>query len=35
MSLRLTPTGNQAEGIHWARDYELRTSLRRNWDVEL
>jgi hypothetical protein len=36
MSLRLTPTGNnQAEGVHWARDYELRTSLMRNWGVEL
>jgi hypothetical protein len=36
MNLRLTPTGNnQAEGVHWARDYELRTSLRRNWGVEL
>ncbi len=32
ISLRLAPTrNNQAEGVRWARDYELRPSLRRNW----
>ncbi len=36
ISLRLTPTrNNQALGVHWARDYELRASLTRNWSVDL
>jgi hypothetical protein len=36
MSLRLTPTrNNQAERVHWARDYGLRRSLRRNWGLDL
>jgi hypothetical protein len=36
LSLRVGPTrNNQARGVHWARDYELRASLRRNWDVVL
>jgi len=32
ISLRLAATrNNQAERVRWARDYELHTSLRRNW----
>ena len=35
ISLRLAATrNNQALGIRWAREYEFRTSLRRNWGVE-
>lgn len=34
ISLRLSPTlNNQTERVRWARDYELLTSLRRNWSV--
>jgi hypothetical protein len=34
ISLRVGPTGNsQALNVRWAQDYELATSLRRNWDV--
>jgi hypothetical protein len=34
ISLRIAPTrNNQALGVHWASDYELRASLRRNWNV--
>ena len=34
ISLRVAPTrNNQALGVHWARDYELCTSLRRNWGI--
>src|SRR5262249_41065163 len=34
ISLRVAATrNNQAVGIHWARDYEFRTSLWRNWGV--
>ena len=34
LSLRLSPTANnQARRIHWATDYELVASLRRNWSV--
>jgi hypothetical protein len=36
ISLRLSPTrNNQAERVRWARDYELRASLSRNWSVEV
>jgi PD-(D/E)XK endonuclease len=35
ISLRLAATGNnQAVGVRWARDYELATSLRRNWRTD-
>jgi hypothetical protein len=34
VSLRLAPTlNNQATNVRWARDYELRRSLERNWGV--
>jgi PD-(D/E)XK endonuclease len=34
ISLRVGPTGNnQAMHVRWARDYELGTSLARNWEV--
>jgi len=34
ISLRLAPTGNnQALNVRWARDYELTTSLARNWGL--
>jgi hypothetical protein len=33
--LRVAPTrNNQALGIRWAREYEFRASLRRNWGVD-
>ena len=36
ISLRVAPTrNNQALGVHWARDYELLTSLRRNWGINV
>lgn len=36
ISLRLVPTrNNQADGVRWARDYELHASLRRNWSVDI
>ncbi|MGA2455508.1 MAG: group I intron-associated PD-(D/E)XK endonuclease [Solirubrobacteraceae bacterium] len=36
LSLRLAPTrNNQAERVRWARDYELISSLRRNWNVDV
>lgn len=36
ISLRIAPTrNNQAIGVHWARDYELRRSLSRNWDIDV
>jgi hypothetical protein len=32
ISLRLSPTrNNQATGVRWAQDYELGSSLARNW----
>ena len=35
ISLRVAATrNNQALGIRWAREYEIRTSLRRHWGVE-
>jgi hypothetical protein len=34
LRLRLAPTrNNQIRYVRWARDYELRESLRRNWGV--
>jgi hypothetical protein len=34
LSLRIGPTRNhQATHVRWARDYELRRSLKRNWNV--
>ena len=34
LAQRLAPTGNnQAMHVRWARDYELNTSLARNWGV--
>jgi hypothetical protein len=34
--LRVAPTrNNQALGVHWARDYELLASLRRNWGINV
>jgi hypothetical protein len=34
--LRLNPTrNNQALRVRWARDYELETSVRRNWSAHL
>jgi hypothetical protein len=36
LSLRLVPTrNNQALHVRWARDYELETSIRRNWAAHL
>jgi hypothetical protein len=35
ISLRLAPTrNNQAMRVRWARDYELNTSLARNWGID-
>jgi hypothetical protein len=35
VTLRLAPSrNNQALGIRWARDYELETSLSRNWGMK-
>jgi PD-(D/E)XK endonuclease len=34
ISLRLHPTkNNQADGVRWARDYDLNVSLQQNWGV--